>query len=79
MLLGDRHADQAAAVLGEEVDFLGRDELRGEDEVALVLAVLVVDQDDDVAGADRRDDFGDGTDGGGFAAHQPILLAECRG
>ena len=57
MLLGDRHADQAAAVLGEEVDLLGSDELGGEDEVALVLAVLVVDQDDDLAGADRGDDL----------------------
>ena len=56
VLLGDRHADQPAAVLGEEVDLLGGDELGGEHQVAFVLAVLVVDQDDDLAGADRRDD-----------------------
>ena len=57
--LGERHADQAAAVRGEEVDLLGRHEIGGEDEVALVLAVLVVDQHDDVAGADLGDDLGD--------------------
>src|SRR5690349_21112383 len=70
---GDRHADRAAPVARQEVDLLGRDELRGEHQVALVLAVLVVDQDDDLAGLDRGDDLGDRADGGGFAAHGPIL------
>ena len=77
VLLGDRHADQAAAVLGEEIDLLGGDELGGEDEVALVLAVLVVDEDDGLAGADRGDDLGDRADGSGFSAHGPILIAYC--
>src|SRR6185436_8197127 len=72
--LGDRHADQAAAVRGEEVDLLRGDEARGEYEVALVLAILVVDQHDDLAGLDGGDDVGDGADGCGFAAHQAILL-----
>ena len=39
---GERQADQPAALLGHEVDRLGRRELRGERQVALVLAVLVV-------------------------------------
>ena len=41
-----RQADQAAPLLGHEVDRLGRGELRGQREVALVLAVLVVAHDD---------------------------------
>ena len=41
-----RHAEQAAAVRHRESDQLGRGQLGGEDEVALVLAVLVVDDDD---------------------------------
>ena len=47
----EREADQAAAVGGHEVDRLGRDELGGHREVALVLAVLVVADDDHPAGA----------------------------
>jgi hypothetical protein len=42
-------ADQAPAVLGQEVDGPGRDLLRGHHEVPLVLAILVVDDDDDLA------------------------------
>ena len=40
-------ADQAAAVAGHEVDGVGVDELGGQRQVALVLAVLVVDDDDE--------------------------------
>ena len=52
-----READQAAAVLGHEVDRLGRRHLRRDDEVALVLAVLVVDQDEHAAVARLLDDL----------------------
>jgi hypothetical protein len=55
-LLGQRQADQAAAVLGHEVDRVGRRHLRGDDEVALILAVLVVDQDEHPAVARLVDD-----------------------
>ena len=51
----ERDADEAAPVRGHEVDGLGRDELRRHREVALVLAVLVVDEDDHLAGADVGD------------------------
>jgi hypothetical protein len=44
-------ADQAAAVLGHEVDGLGRDAFGGDAQVALVLAIFVVDQDDHLASA----------------------------
>ena len=40
---------EAAAVAGHEVDDLGRDLLGGDGEVALVLAVLVVDDHDHAA------------------------------
>ena len=55
-LAGQRQADQAARVLGHEVDGLGRRALRRDDEVALVLAVLVVDQDEHPALAGFLDD-----------------------
>ena len=62
-LLGQREADQAAAVAGHEVDRVGRRHLRRDDQVALILPVVVVDQDehppvarlvDDRLGADQH-------------------------
>jgi hypothetical protein len=44
MRRGDRHADETAAVGRQEVDLLGRHEIRGEDEIALVFAIFFVDQ-----------------------------------
>src|SRR5437867_3129373 len=64
LMLGHREADQAAPVLGHEVDRLGRDLLRCDAEIALVLAVGVVDQDHELAGADVRDGCLDGGDRG---------------
>ena len=61
--LAQREADQAAAVTGHEVDRVGRRHLRRDDEVALILPVVVVDQDehapvarlvDDRLGADQH-------------------------
>ena len=57
MLGGDRHADQPAPVLGQEIDFLGTDEVGREHQVALVFAILVVDQHHHVAAADLLDDL----------------------
>src|SRR5262245_7738125 len=51
-LLGQRQADQPACVRGHEVDRLGGRELGGNDEVALVLTVGIVDDDDELALAD---------------------------
>jgi hypothetical protein len=50
-----RHADEAAAVGHHEVDGLGRDLLRGNGQVAFVLAILVIDDDQDLPSAERRD------------------------
>ena len=48
-LFGKGEADEAAAEAGHEVDGLGGAELGGEGEVTLVLAILVVDDDDHAA------------------------------
>ena len=50
-------ADQPAAELGHEIDRLRRGHLRRDDKVALVLAVLVVDQDEHAPVAGLADDF----------------------
>ena len=63
-LLGQRQADQAAAMLGHEVDRLRRHVFGRHDEVALVLAVFFVDQDDHAASLQFGDDLGGGGDGG---------------
>jgi hypothetical protein len=44
-----READQAAAVFGHEIDRIRRRHLRRNDQIAFVLAVLVIDQDEDAA------------------------------
>ena len=73
----EREADQAAAMLGHEVDGVGRRHLRRDDQVALVLALLGVDQDEHAAVArildhllDRREKLmvaGLGHDGHGVS------------
>ena len=54
-LLGQRQADEPAPLARHEVDRLGRHQIGGHRQVALVLAILVVDQDHHAAGADRLD------------------------
>ena len=68
-LFGQRQADQAAAVLGHEVDGFGRDFFRRHGEVAFVLAVFVVDQHDLPALADFFEGFLDGCKRNWFAGH----------
>ena len=55
--LRQRQADEAAAMLGHEVDGVGRRHLRRNDEVALVLAILGVDEHDHAAVAHLFDDL----------------------
>jgi hypothetical protein len=55
-----RQADQAAPVARHEVDRLRSHLLRGDREIALVLAVLVVDDDDHLPGAEVLDRLRDG-------------------
>ena|SRR6478672_9543250 len=48
-ILGQREADETAAVPRHEIDRLRRCHLRRDDEVALILAILVVDEDEHAA------------------------------
>ena len=50
-LFGHGRTEYASAVLEHEVDFLRRDRLRRRDEVAFVLAVLVIHDYHELAGA----------------------------
>ncbi len=59
-LVRDRHADQAAAVHGHEIDRLRRGFLRRHDEVALVLAIRIVGHDHEPALRDVLQDIVDG-------------------
>jgi hypothetical protein len=76
-LLGQREADETAALARHEVDRLRGDLLRGQDEVALVLAVLVVDDDDEPAGAQGGDGVLDG--GERRVRHHPHSLMHPSG
>jgi hypothetical protein len=71
-LAGEGQADQAPPVQGHEVDRLGRDQLGRADQVTLVLAVLVVRDDDDLAVAQVVDGLVDGAEGAGHA-QRPIV------
>ena len=53
----EREADQPATVLRHERDLLRRRHLRGNDEVALIFAVFVVDEDEHAPVARLLDDF----------------------
>ena len=64
-LARQRQADQAAAEARHEVDGFGRDVVGREDQVALVLAVFLVDQDDHAAGGEIGHDVGHRRDGRG--------------
>ena len=59
-LAGQGEADQAAGVTGHEIDGLGRGELGGDDEVAFILPVFVIDEDEHAAVARVLDQFLDG-------------------
>ena len=54
-----RRADEAARPADRPGDPLGRGELRRQDDVALVLAVLIVGDDDGPSGAERVEGLGD--------------------
>ncbi len=58
-----READPAPGLTGHEVHGFRRGELRGHDEVALVLTVLVVDDDDHLPGRDVLERLLDGREG----------------
>ena len=67
-VLGERETDQPAPVGGHEVDVLGGDPLGRDAEIALVLAILVVHEDDHAAGTEVFERFFDGYDGAALPA-----------
>ena len=71
-LFGQRQANQAAAVLGHEVDGFGRDLFRRHGEVALVLAVFVVHQHDLPPLADFFEGFLNGGKRDRFVGHDGL-------
>ena len=79
----ERKADEAAAVAGHEVDGLGSDVLGGQGEIALVLAVLIVDHNDHAAGLDIGQGAGDVGEGrvgsAGGLGHVLELFSLIRG
>ncbi|OIQ64446.1 hypothetical protein GALL_540040 [mine drainage metagenome] len=66
-LSGEGQADQPACMGGHEVDRLRGDMLGGEHQVALVLAVFLIDQDDHAPGLELGDDVGNWGQGHGAA------------
>ena len=64
----DGHAEQALAVGDHELDDFGRDLFGGDDEVAFVLAVFGVDDDDDAAIGESLERVFDGGVGVGHEA-----------
>ena len=74
-LFGQGEADQAAGVLGHEVDGLGRDFIGGHGQVAFVFAVFVVHQDDHAALANVFDGFFDSGEIGASVSHMVENIA----
>ena len=62
-LLAHRQADQAAAMLGHEVDRIRGGKFRRDDEIAFIFAILRIDQDEHPAIAGILDDVLDGRKG----------------
>ena len=54
---GHGQANQPAGMLGHEVDGVRRGELRRDDEVTFILAVLIIDEDEHAPGPRLLDDF----------------------
>ena len=64
---GKRRADDAAGVADEEGDLLRGGVDRGEDQVGLILAVVVVADDDDLALSEGADGFRNAVGSGGHS------------
>ena len=75
-ILGEAEADEAARMRRHEVDRLGRGELRSDRQVALVLAVGVVDDDDHPPLADVLDRLFDRRERGGHGHGQRLAVQQ---
>ncbi len=52
---GERSAEHASSILKHEIDFLGSYELGGGYEIALVLTILIINDNDELATLKRLD------------------------
>jgi hypothetical protein len=79
-LAGQCQANQPPAVEGHEIDHLGRRQLGGADEVTLVLPILIVGDDDDLAVTQIVDGLLDGTESRHSASRLPpaVLQERCH-
>ena len=59
---GQGQADQSARFADHEIDVLRAHFFRGHDEIAFVLAILVIKDHDHASGADVVEDVGDGVE-----------------
>ena len=71
-LAGQREADQAAAEGGHEIDDFGRHLFGGDGQVAFVLAILVVDDDQHAPGASFLDSLGNGREWHNLVSEFPL-------
>ena len=71
-------ADDAAAVPHHEVDGFGRHLLRGDDQVALVLAILVIDEHDHAAGPQLGQRLVDRAEAIVVSRHVRSFVASCE-
>ena len=62
-LTGEPQADQPARLTGHEIDVLGPHLAGGHDQIALVLAVFVIEDHHHAAGGDVAQDFGNAVEG----------------
>ncbi len=69
-LLGDRHADEPAPMRRHEVDRLGGDHLRRHDQVALVLAIRIIRDDDHPPRAQIAEHIVDGIENRFSSSHE---------
>ena len=63
LLARERQTHQPPRLAHHEIDGGGSDFLGGDDEIAFVFAVFVIDQDDHAAGFELVEDLGDGAEG----------------
>ena len=81
-LARQRQADQATAIAGHEIDVFGAGLGRRHEQIAFVLAILVVDDDHHLAGSQVSDNVLNGIEGRSGAAavggriHPPSLTAQ---
>jgi hypothetical protein len=74
LLFRESQADQSASVTRHEIDCLRRDEFGCDEQVALVFAILLVDQHHHAPGAEIRHEIGNRTDRRVLSGTHTVML-----